>query len=89
MVVLLALPELVYIHVSDETKKQLDAKPDHKRVFENLVVGVNVYSLECYERVAKAVLQIPDARIRNTTRKEFIDRMLHGEDFVDESGYLI
>jgi len=32
---------------------------------------------------------INEARIRNTTRKEFIDRMLHGEDFVDESGYLI
>ena len=82
-------PEMVYVHVKDDIQKHLEEKPDHKKVFEALVVGVNVQSLEDYERVAKAVLSIPDGRIRNTTREEFVRCALNGQDFIDRTGDLV
>jgi len=62
---------------------------DQKRVFENLVVAQNVYSLYEYQRVAKAVLQIPKDELKTITRPDFIKRFLNEEDFIDTSGYLI
>lgn len=79
-------PELVYVHVSKETQERMT--PDQKTVFEHLVVGVNVISLECYETVAKAVLKIPQCQVRKITRTHFVKRYLR-EDFVDHSGRLV
>jgi len=89
MVVLLAYPSLVYVHISIDTLNQLNAFPDKKQVFENLVVGQNVYSLEIYERVAEAVLQIPNNRVRSILRNQFLFEFLNGKDFIDESGELV
>lgn len=86
---MLCEPGLVYIHVSMDSWNKLHSFPDKKRVFENLVVSQNVYSLEVYERVAKAVLQIPKEIIRTISRRQFIFEFLNDEDFIDTSGKLI
>jgi hypothetical protein len=80
---------MLYVHLSDETKKAILANRIRKRLFENLLLGVNLFSLEDIERVAKGVLQIPEPRLKNITRPEFMRSSLHGVDFIEESGYLV
>lgn len=84
---LLGFADLVYIHVDKKVAEQMTV--DQRRVFEHLVVGVNVFELTDYDRVARAVSKIPKTRIRTITRPQVIAEFLCGEDFHDESGYLM
>lgn len=86
---LFGMSDMLYTHLSKETAKQLSKSSVRRRIFENLLTGVNILALSDIERVAKGVLQIPETRLKNITRAEFIRSSLRGEDFADESGYLV
>jgi hypothetical protein len=81
---MLAFPELVDIHISDEHRKAIRDDKIRSRVFDTLTLGVNYISLEAYDAVAKVIAETDHPK--KITFDEVIK--LSGE-FEDSSGYLV
>lgn len=86
--VFMAMSESMCYHfIKKETQKKMSK--NQKTVFENLMVGANVSSIEEYQRVAEGIIKISEERIKIITINEIIKEFLGGYNFIDTSGYLM
>lgn len=86
---LFCIEDMLYTHLNDETKKQIQEKKAHQCVFENMLTGQNLISLEIIQVIADKLLTIPEKTVKLLTRKMFIENYLQGEDFIDATGRLV
>ena len=86
MTILLLHEDFIKIHIRKDTLEQLEKSSNTRRkLFDIITVGVNVVSVESYQKVASWLLTVPEEKLRKIT----IDDVLAGAGhYIDESGYL-
>lgn len=78
-------PGLVYNQLETDTRKQLEASSDVRRIiFEKITVNVKVNDMSVYQKIG--VLTVPEKKLKKLT----IEDVEKGAgDYIDESGPLV
>lgn len=79
-------PELVYGHLEENTRKEIESSPEVRRIiFDRLTVGVNIDDTDIYQELATWLLKVSEEKLKKLTVEDVVKGI--GE-YRDLSGYL-